>query len=144
MNFVSRKFISKINNEIKIVICREDLPRNSFWKEKNYAYENCWEIDEFFSKARELGRESDFFKEARRIFWEALWRLWKRYKGKRRFFDTYEIVDTQVSPIVDREDWILRNIVVSAMEHDIVPPEAKEATFKVYRELLKEKLYTPV
>jgi len=128
------RFLHQAYRAIKLVICREDLPVNPRWREQGYPYEFCWDIDELFGAAREAGPGSHLWEEARRIYWEAMWRLWDRYKRGRPFFETYEITDATLRPVHNRE-WVLRNIVVSAMAHDIVPPEAKAQTYKIYREM---------
>jgi len=136
MRFVRLKaLLNQVYRAIKLVICRTDLPENPRWKEQGYPYENCWEIDEFFSAAAKAGPGSMLYAEARRIFWEAYWRLLGRYRRGRPFFSAYEMVDSELKPIRDRHRWILQNIIVAAMTHDIVPPEAKAYTYKVYREL---------
>jgi len=101
----------------KIVICREDLPENPRWKIQKYPYENCWDIDEFFTEASKAGEGSKLFKEARRIYWEAYWRLLGRYKRGRPFFEVYEVYETvnKIRPVYDRERWILSMIIGSAM-----------------------------
>jgi len=130
-----KRLLHQVYRAVKLVICRSDLPVNPRWREQNYPYENCWEIDEFFEAARKAGPGSTLYAEARRIFWESMWRLWGRYKRGRPFFEVYEVVDTTLRPVKDRERWVLENIIVSAMAHDIVPPEAKAYTYRVYREL---------
>jgi len=119
----------------KLVICRSDLPINPRWASEGYPYANCWDVDEFFSEARRMGEGSKLWSEARRIFWESMWRLWGRYKRGRPFFEVYEVVDTTLRPVENGERWVLRNIIVSAMAHDIVPPEAKATTERLYRRL---------
>ena len=131
--------LHQVYRAIKLVICRSDLPENPRWREQGYPYENCWDIDEFFEAARRAGRDSSLYREARRIYWEAMWRLWGRYKRGRPFFEVYEVADTTLKPVHDRQKWVLENIVASAMAHDIVPPEAKAYTYKVYR-----KIYGPL
>ena len=120
---------------VKLVICREDLPENPEWWEQGYPYANCWDVDELFEAAKEAGRESGLYAEARRIFWEAYWRLLGRYRRERPFFEVFEVADATPRPVHGRERWVLQNIVVSAMAHDIVPEEAKAYTYKVYREI---------
>jgi len=136
MRFVRLKsLLHQVARAIKLVICRTDLPENPRWREQNYPYANCWDIDEFFEAARRAGPGSTLYAEARRIFWESMWRLWGRYRRGRPFFEVYEVVDGELRRVVDREKWVLQNIIVAAMAHDIVPPEAKEYTYRVYREL---------
>jgi len=136
MRFVKLKaFLHQVYRAIKLVICRTDLPENPRWREQHYPYENCWEIDEFFEAARKAGPGSSLYAEARRIFWEAYWRLLGRYRRGRPFFSVYEIVDGELRPVRDRQRWVLENIVVAAMAHDIVPPEAKAYTYRVYRRI---------
>jgi len=120
---------------LKLVICRSDLPENPRWREENYPYANCWDIDELFSEAVNAGRDSELYREARRIYWEAYWRLLGKYKGKHPFFEAYEITDSTVKPVEDNERWILENIVASAFANNLVPPEASEYSFRVYREI---------
>jgi len=75
------------------------------------------------------------YEEKRRIFWECYWRLLGRYRRERPFFDTY-LVDRRIERVEPRRwRWVCENIIVSAMEHDVVPPEAKEATERLYRRL---------
>ena len=131
--------LHQVYRKLKLVICREDLPENPRWREQNYPYENCWDIDEFFEAARKAGRDSELYAEARRIFWESYWRLLGRYRRGKPFFEVYEVVDTTLKPVHDRQKWVLENIIVSAMAHDIVPPEAKAYTYRVYR-----KIYGPL
>jgi len=52
-----------------IIICREDLPFNPDAIKKKYPHSRCWEIEEFFVKAKE---DPELYKEARRVFWECL------------------------------------------------------------------------
>jgi len=122
---------------MKIVICREDLPENPRWKIQRYPYENCWDIDEFFTEASKAGEGSKLFEEARRIYWEAYWRLLGRYKRGRPFFEVYEVYETvnKIRPVYDRERWILSMIIGSAMASDVVPPTAKAQTVKLYSKL---------
>jgi len=124
-----------VERALKIVICRKDLPENPRWLEQGYPGPNCWDIDEFFAEARRAGTDSILFAEARRIFWEAYWRLLGRYRRGRPFFETYIIRDHELVRLVDRERWVLQNIIVAAMTHDIVPEEAKRQTIKLYREI---------
>ncbi|RLF08520.1 MAG: hypothetical protein DRJ60_00215 [Thermoprotei archaeon] len=136
MKFVRLKaFLQQAYQAIKLVICRRDLPENPRWRKQHYPYENCWDIDEFFEAARKAGRDSKLYTEARRIFWESYWRLLGRYRRGRPFFEVYEVADTTLRPVRDRERWVLENIVASAMAHDIVPPEAKAYTYRVYRRI---------
>ena len=136
MRFVRLKsLLHQVYRKLKLVICREDLPENPRWIEQGYPGPNCWDIDEFFAAARRAGPGSTLYEEARRIFWEAYWRLLERYRRGRPFFETYMIRDGEVERLVDRERWILQNIIVAAMAHDIVPPEAKRYTYRVYREI---------
>jgi len=119
---------------MKLVICRKDLPENPSWREEGYPYSSCWDIDEFFSTAAKQGRSSKLYSEARRIFWESYWRSLDRYKGKRPFFEAYLMKDKTLTPVRDRE-FVLKNILASAFANDIVPPEAKVYTYRIYREL---------
>lgn len=128
------RFINKVADAIKIVICRRDLPTNPRWREENYPYANCWDIDEFFEAARRAGPGSTLYAEARRIFWESMWRLWGRYRRGRPFFSTYEVIDGEVKPIEDRK-WVLENIITAGIAHGIVPREALEYTYRVYRRI---------
>jgi len=125
----------EVREGIKLVICREDLPKNPRWVEQGYPYASCWDIDEFFSSATKAGPNTTLYSEARRIFWEAYWRLLGRYKRGRPFFEVYEIRKGEMRPIVEKEEWVLRNIILAAFSHDLVPPEAKRQTYKLYREL---------
>ena len=59
-----------MSDRLKIVVCREDLPVNPRWRSQGYPYENCWDIDEFFSEAARRGGR--LLEEARRIYWECL------------------------------------------------------------------------
>jgi len=127
--------LHQVYTAIKLVLCRKDLPVNPRWREQGYPYANCWEIDEFFSEAVRAGRDSDLYREARRIYWEAYWRLLNKYKGRHPFFEVYEVVDGTLRPVVDREEWVLKNIIVSAFTNNLVPPEAREYAFKIYREI---------
>lgn len=126
------RIFHQIYGVVKLVICRQDLPSNPKWREKSYPYENCWEIDEFFESAR---GNPTLYNEARRIFFEAYWRLLKRYRRGRPFFDVYEVEDTTLKPVRNKKEWILRNIILSAIENEIVPPEARAYTYKIYKEL---------
>lgn len=140
MRFVRLKtLLNQVYRAIKLVICRTDLPENPRWREQNYPYENCWEIDEFMSEAARAGKDSYLYREARRIFWEAYWRLLGKYRGGRPFFSVYEVVDGELRPVIDRQKWVLENIIVAAMTHGIVPSEAKAYTYRVYR-----KIYGPL
>ena len=130
-----KTLLHRVYEDIKLVICRRDLPENPRWREEGYPYENCWDIDEFFEEARRAGRGSRLYAEARRIYWESMWRLWGRYRHGRPFFEVYEVVEGELRPVRDRQRWVLENIVVAAMAHDIVPPEAKAYTYKVYRRI---------
>jgi len=124
-----------VERAIKLVICRRDLPVNPRWIEQNYPDPNCWEIDEFFAAAARAGPGSSLYSEARRIFWEAYWRLLGKYKRGRPFFDTYIIRDGEIERLIDREKWVLQNIVVAAMTYGLVPEYAKRYTYRIYREL---------
>ena len=124
-----------VERAVRLVICRKDLPENPRWVKQGYPGPNCWEIDEFFAAAAKTGPGTSLYSEARRIFWEAYWRLLGRYRRGRPFFETYEIVDGEIRRLVDRERWVLQNIIVAAMAHDIVPEEAKAYTYRVYREI---------
>ena len=42
--------------------------------------------------------------------------------------------DKTLTPVRDRE-FVLKNILASAFANDIVPPEAKVYTYRIYREL---------
>ena len=130
-----KSLLHQVFRGVKLVICRADLPENPRWREQHYPYENCWDIDEFFEAARRAGPGSRLYAEARRIYWEAMWRLWGRYKRGRPFFEVYEVADTTPRPVKGRQRWVLENIVVAAMAHGIVPPEARTYTYKVYRKL---------
>jgi len=134
--FVRLKSLAhQVERAVKIVICREDLPENPRWAEQKYPYASCWEIDELFSTAAKAGPGTSLYSEARRIFWEAYWRLLGRYKRGRPFFEVYEISDKELRPLVGRDEWVMKNIIVAAFTHDLVPPEAKEYTYKVYRRI---------
>lgn len=136
MRFVTLKsFIHSIYNGIRLVICRRDLPINPRWREQGYPHPNCWEIDEFFSEASKAGRDSLLYREARRIYWEAYWRLLGRYKGGKPFFKTYIGKNSKLEPLENRQKWVLKNIILSAITHDIVPEEAKTQTHKLYTQL---------
>jgi len=113
----------------RLVICREDLPVNPNWRLENYPMHSCWDIDEFMA--------SDLvpYSEKRRIYWECYWRLLGRYRRKRPFFDTY-LVNRKIEKVDPRRwKWVCENVIVSAMEHDVVPPEAKEATARLYKRI---------
>jgi len=121
---------------VKIVICRPDLPSNPSWLVEGYPGEACWDIDELMRRAREAGEGSELWREARRIFWECMWRLWGRYKRGRPFFEVYEIADGKVERIPEEKwRWVCMNVVTAAMAHDLVPPEAKARTYRIYRRL---------
>jgi len=137
VRFVKRvkRFVCRVYTAVRLVICRRDLPRNPRWREQGYPYPNCWEIDEFFGEAARAGRGSTLYMEARRVFWEAYWRLLGRYRGGKPFFEVYIGEDTSLRRLEDREDWVLKNIIVSAITHGIVPEEARMYTYKVYREI---------
>ncbi|MHC1627550.1 MAG: hypothetical protein ACXQTI_01800 [Candidatus Nezhaarchaeales archaeon] len=124
-----------VERAVRLVICRKDLPENPRWLEQGYPDPNCWEIDEFFAAAARAGPGSSLYSEARRIFWEAYWRLLGRYRRGRPFFETYVIRDGEIERLTGRERWVLQNIIVAAMTHGIVPEEAKEYTYRVYREI---------
>jgi len=127
--------VDVVERAIRLVICRRDLPVNPRWFEEGYPGPNCWEIDEFFAAAARAGPGSSLYREARRIYWEAYWRLLGRYRRGRPFFETYMIRDHEMERLVDRERWVLQNIIVAAMTHGIVPEEAKVYTYRVYREI---------
>lgn len=111
---------------VRLVICRDDLPSNPNWKRENYPMHSCWDIGEFMSS------ELVPYEEKRRIFWECYWRLRGRYKRERPFFDVYLIDEEIVEVDPEKWRWVCGNIIVSAMEHDVVPPEAKESTYRIY------------
>jgi len=67
-----KRLVSQIAEGIKLVICRKDLPENPRWQIQGYPYANCWEIDELFSEAVRAGRDSELYREVRRIWWECL------------------------------------------------------------------------
>ena len=113
----------------KLIICREDLPKNPNWRLEGYPMESCWDVDEF------MASPDVPYEEKRRIYWEAYWRLLGRYRRGRPFFETYMIRDHEMERLVDRERWVLQNIIVAAMTHGIVPEEAKVYTYRVYREI---------
>jgi len=113
----------------KLVICREDLPVNPNWRLQNYPMHSCWDVDEFMA--------SDLvpYSEKRRIFWECYWRRLGHYKRGRPFFDTY-LLDGKVEKVEpERWRWVCDNVIISAMAHDVVPPEAKESTERLYRQI---------
>ena len=129
------KFIGEALREIKLVICRTDLPRNPRWEEEGYPYENCWDIDEFFEEAVKAGEGSPLWAEARRIWWESYWRLLGKYRRGRPFFSVYEVVDGELRPVRDRQRWVLENIITAGIAHGIVPRWVREYTPRVYRVL---------
>jgi len=128
--------VHQVVKAVKLVICRSDLPLNPRWREQNYPRPDCWDIDEFFEEAMRSGTASAMYAEARRVFWEAYWRRLGRYKRGKPFFDAYEVTDSSVVPVRDRQRWILDNIVSSAVAHGVVPSEALRYTYRVYREVL--------
>jgi len=131
--------VEAVGRVVRIVICRGDLPENPRWREQNYPYANCWGIDELFAEAAKAGPDSLLYREARRIWWEAYWRLLGRYRGARPFFEVYEVEDGRIEPVEDRERWVLFNIISSGFAHGIVPREALQYTYRIYR-----KLYGPL
>lgn len=78
------------------------------------------------------GEGSQLWSEARRVFWEAYWRLLGRYRRGRPFFEVYEVTDGGARVLEDREKWILENIVVSAIANGIVP---SQFSYKLYRRI---------
>ncbi|MEM1697428.1 MAG: hypothetical protein QW794_00460 [Thermosphaera sp.] len=121
--------------EIRLIICRQDLPKNELWREKGYPYENCWEPDELMIAGE---KNPGLLPEARRIYWECYWRLLGRYKGARPFFDTYMQYDSNLAKWGGDEAQVCRFVVASAMATQVVPEQAKRATFKLYKRLFKE------
>lgn len=124
---------------MKIVICRRDLPVNPGWKEKNYPFPYCWEPYELFSKAvSEGGRLYD---EARRIWWEAYWRWYGRYKGKHPFFDVWVVEDGRLHDVSESSKvvrQVLSEILISGWTvPGFVPEEVKRTTIRIYREVLR-------
>ncbi|RLI87853.1 MAG: hypothetical protein DRP01_00540 [Archaeoglobales archaeon] len=101
-----------------IIICREDLPFNPDAIKKKYPHSRCWEIEEFFVKAKE---DPELYKEARRVFWESYWRRMGYYRGRHRFFDAYE--DGKRLTRDEDKMRVLGEIIISAWEHGIVPRE---------------------
>jgi len=113
----------------KLIICREDLPKNPNWRLEGYPMESCWDVDEF------MASPDVPYEEKRRIYWEAYWRLLGRYRRARPFFDVY-LMDgrlERVSP--EKWRWVSYNIIVSAMAHDVVPPWAKESAVRLYKRM---------
>ncbi len=115
---------------IRLVLCREDLPENPRWRELGYPDDNCWDPIELMSEAAERGKESPLFREARRIYWEALHRLWRTYKRGRPFFRMYwcdvrkhECVEMPQSPANQR--LVLMEIVSAAMRYGVGVPGVK-------------------
>ncbi len=130
-----KRLLNAVEEAVEVIICRKDLPPNPRWREEGYPYENCWGIDELMSEAAKAGKDSLLYREARRIYWEAYWRLLGRYKRGRPFFETYIKEHGVLKPLRDRERWVLYNIVASAIAYGVVPPEALEYTYRIYREL---------
>ena len=92
---------------------------------------------EYSGKVYDLAVENPhlYFAGFGAVVHNSYWRLLGRYRRGRPFFSVYEIVDSELKPVRDRQRWVLENIVASAMAHDIVPPEAKAYIYRVYRRL---------
>jgi hypothetical protein len=130
---------SRVNERVAvtrdIIICRPDLPENPEWLSEGLPYKYCWRISKLFEEAEKSGRDTPLWSEARRVWWEAYWRLLGRYKGEKSFFETYEVVDTTVKPYAGSPEFVLRNIVLEGLK--LIPPEVREYTFKPYRAVLR-------
>ena len=139
MKFIRRVAHAVVDavKKLEIVICRKDLPRNPRWREEGYPYENCWSIDELMSEAVKAGRDSELYREARRIWWEAYWRRLGRYRRGRPFFEAYIKRDSVLEPLTDRE-FVINNIIVAGFEWGLVPREALIWTYKIYKPLFAE------
>jgi hypothetical protein len=120
-----------------LVVCRPDLPENPGWLSENLPHKYCWRITRLFEEAEKSGRDTPLWSEARRIWWEAYWRLLGRYKGEKPLFETYEVVGATVKPYAGSPEFVLRNIVLEGLK--LIPPEIREYTFKPYREILKRE-----
>lgn len=118
-----------------IVICRPDLPENPDWFIENLPSKFCWRITRLFEEAEKAGADTPLWREARRIWWEAYWRLLGRYRGEKPFFETYEVVDTTVKPYVNSDEFVLRNIVLEGLR--LIPREVREYVFRPYRIVLR-------
>jgi len=111
---------------IREVLCREDLPENPNWRKEGYPNPHCWNVYELFMKAKEEGKDSILWQEARRIWWEAHWRLVGRYKRRRPFFKVYTCdVEKKmcIEESLDEDDIkrILREIIITGFETGITP-----------------------
>jgi len=121
----------------KLVICREDLPPNPKARAQGYPHSRCWEPFELFEEASRMGKDSELWREARRIWWECYWRAMGRYKGRHPFFFTYmcdtdrkvcwrEFVDPRI---------VMGSINIAGHETGVVP--------RVYARLYEELFGKP-
>ena len=114
---------------IRLVICRDDLPRNPRWRDLGYPDDTCWDPIELMAEAARQGEDSPLFREARRIYWEAMHRLWSTYRRGRPFFKSYwcdvgrrECTELAATPSNQR--LVLMEIVSAAMRYGVGRPGA--------------------
>lgn len=102
---------------------------------KNSHISFAGEYRGFFEEAEKSGEDTLLWREARRIWWEAYWRLLGRYMGEKPFFETYEVVDTTIKPYINKREFVLRNIILEGLR--LIPREVREYAFKPYREIFR-------
>jgi hypothetical protein len=106
---------------LRLVICRSDLPPNPNWEREGYPNEYCWDVVELFLEAE---KNPELRQVARRIFWEAMWREYGRYKRGRPFFDVYvcNVAKRTCVPVQVNEqvrNVVLEEIIATAFETKI-------------------------
>jgi len=128
---------------IRLVICRDDLPNNPEWKELGYPDDNCWDPIELMYRASREGENSPLYREARRIYWEAMHRSWGTYKRGRPFFKIYwcnvkkkECTEMDSANPANQR-LVLMEIISSAMEYGVGKPGARVLTPYLGRPIAK-------
>ena len=122
---------------IRLVICREDLPRNPRWREWGYPDDNCWDVYELFKEASKAGKDSELWREARRIWWENYWRAVGRYRKGRPFFRVYECdvregVCTELPPTEEVKRRVMMEINIAGFETGVTPRGAEVFPWRPY------------
>ena len=123
---------------VRLVICREDLPKNPRWKEWKYPDDNCWDVYELFMEASKAGKDSELWQEARRIWWESYWRAVSRYRRGRPFFRVYKCdvrkgVCTELPLTEDLKRKVMMEINIAGFESGVTPRGAKVFPWRPYK-----------